>query len=184
MISGKGISTICSTIRSWMLGCRDIVGENAEETVLFSETHGVRGCVLERTKERGSQSPLWVRPAPHNEERTRGYTKTRVTSEHVHALRSAVRHCACSALYVRTYVCTTTTYTLCSTIRPRTCSCGVICSLRHHQASGSTAKIPHNRRHDDIHTLLHEPFLYVFMWSNPHHCRESLHNRRHDDIHT
>ena len=24
----------------------------------------------------------------------------------------------------------------------------------------------HNRRHDDIHTLFHDPFLNVFMWSD------------------
>ena len=68
MICGKGTSTICSTIRSWVLGRRDNVGENAEENVLFSETDGVRGCVLQsslrtdggrgRTKEKGLAKPL------------------------------------------------------------------------------------------------------------------------------
>ena len=70
MSCGKGITTICLTIRSWMPGRRHKVGENAEETVFFSETHGVRGCVVrtadEDARRKGARkAPQWTNLRAH-----------------------------------------------------------------------------------------------------------------------
>ena len=83
-----------------MPGRRHKVGENAEETVLFSEPHGVRDCVRRTdggrgTKERGSQSPLWARQAPLLTREARGFLHilSRAASEHARHTLCVVTLC-------------------------------------------------------------------------------------------